>query len=93
MVGGVVIEIILLADRVWIDCRDRAHTCSTCAIYVERNADSEAIRVGDSVWWQGTFAFWTPTSHEFEDRKIERIGFSGVERPNIQESWPEVVEV
>jgi hypothetical protein len=89
MVDGIVIEIIVLSEeayenRVWINCRD-SHD-DECAIYVERNADSEQIRVGDTLWWQGRRAYWTThnrASGEFVcvDQPIPRIGCSGVGRP------------
>lgn len=82
MVGGTVIETIILEDKVWVNCKDKTYK-DTCAIYVERNKDSEAIRVGDSIWWQGGYAMWTPQSREFADRKIERRGYSGVRRPDV----------
>jgi hypothetical protein len=83
MVGGKVIETILLPDKIWINARDNypRRRPDECAIYVERNADSEAIRVGDSIWWQGGYAMWTPASREFADHKIPRVGYSGVNRP------------
>lgn len=83
MVGGKVIEIIKLEDRIWLNCQDDwppKHP-DQCAIYVKRNADSEAVAVGDGLWWQGGYAMWTPTDRRFVDRKIPRIGFSGVNRP------------
>lgn len=85
MVGGTVIEVITLEDRIWINCRDSNQgRKDECAIYVERNAHSEAIRAGDVVWWQSQHAMWTPISADlrgFEDIKIPRIGYSGVPRP------------
>lgn len=84
MVGGVVIETIVLPDRIWINCRDKR---DTCAIYVERNAKSEAIRVGDKLWWQGREAMWTPASGVsagWYDLRIPRIGYSGLPRPGTE---------
>lgn len=83
MVGGTVIETIILADKVWINARDNyppKHP-DECAIYVERNSDSEQVAVGDSIWWQNVLAYWTPASREFTERPIPRVGYSGVNRP------------
>lgn len=80
MIGGLVLETIDCGNRVWVNCGEKNSTLK-CAIYVERNPDSLAIRLGDDLWWQGTNAMWTPVDRRFEDRKIKRIGFSGVERP------------
>ena len=94
-VGGKVIETMVLADRVWVNT-DEASTYQTssgewvtipsteCAIYVERTAESRAISEGDSLWWQGRWAFWTPRNRAFEDRRLSRIGYSGVSRPTVE---------
>lgn len=59
MVGGTVVETIELPDRIWVNCEEDNST-SQCAIYVEKNAKSRCIAPGDSVWWQGEDAMWTP---------------------------------
>ena len=48
------------------------------AIKVEVNEDSRAIETGDSMWWQGRKAYWTPTSLDGyrDDIEIARIGYS-----------------
>lgn len=84
MVGGIVIEVIDCGDRVWVNCRDRKRP-ETCAVYVERNAKALCIRVNDAIWWQGGWVFWTQFDEHGmvgkEDVRIERVGFSGVNRP------------
>lgn len=89
MVGGTVIETIDTGDRVWVNCQDREHG-DTCAIYVERTAESRSISRGDHVWWQGRHAMWTPRRRSFNDRRLVRIGYSGVTRPTAlaQEAKP-----
>lgn len=79
MVGGIVIEVAWRADddRVFVDCRDKRYR-DTCAIYVERNPDSEQIEVGDRIWWQGGLAFWTPSDESRVEVQIPRRGCSGV---------------
>jgi hypothetical protein len=94
MVGGEVIEVVILPDRVFIDCRDTTYRSRTCAIYVERTDKSVQVRPMDIVWWQGSRAFWTPNANRLSDdeRKkrghkagvdyeieLPRIGYSGVE--------------
>lgn len=97
MIGGTVIEVSESKKRpeiVFVDCREE-QSKSTCAIYVEKNKNSLAIEVGDSVWWQGRLAMWTPkrsTAVATEDEKaicgvdydiqIPRIGYSGVGHPD-----------
>lgn len=90
MVGGTVIEIIVLEDKVWLNCQEDGKPYLwnyQCAIYVERNEDSEEIRTGDKIWWQGEVALWTtknrtvPGEKVAVDLHIPRCGFSGVPRP------------
>ena len=78
MVGGIVIEVVWrdADDTVFVDCRDTQYR-DTCAIRVERNADSERIEVGDRMWWQGRLAFWTPADSSRVDVRIPRRGYSG----------------
>lgn len=80
MIGGLVIETVILPDKVWVNTAERQST-SKCAIYVERSVFAEQIRIGDIIWWQGGFAMWTPVSKKFVEKKLKRIGFSGVNRP------------
>jgi hypothetical protein len=82
-VGGKVVETIVLDEKVWVNTKDGPYK-STTAIYVERTAESRSISEGDTVWWQGQWAFWTPANGPFEDRKLKRIGFSGVKRPEVE---------
>lgn len=84
MIGGNVIETIVLPDRVWVNCKERNST-SECAIYVENTPKSRSISEGDIVWWQGGYAMWTPKSnggaYAKSDIRLNRIGCSGVSRP------------
>ena len=88
MIGGTVIEVIQLPDKVWINCEEN-NSSSQCAIYVERNAKSLCVERSDQIWWQGGWAMWTPYSYKQGtgkdgkdfDIKLPRIGFSGVVKP------------
>lgn len=87
MVGGIVIETIDCLDKVWVNTREQRGT-QECAIYVARTVESLSISEGDVVWWQGNHAMWTPRSLSnkgkpllFVDKKLKRIGSSGVPRP------------
>ena len=60
MIGGFVKEIILEPTSIWIDCVDPVYPKETCAIRIERTPQSEKIEPGDSLWWQGRKAMWTP---------------------------------
>lgn len=97
MVGGMVITTIEDGNRIYVNCQERVarRQPETCAIYVVRNSDSEQIRPGDSVWWQGKWAMWTPRKNMVStncykhaakcgvdfDIQIPRASYSGVKSP------------
>lgn len=97
MVGGTVVEVAEIKtrpDALWVNCGQIAYTrLETCAILVQKNSDSLRIQVGDSVWWHGRSAMWTPAGNRVSDEeakqlglkcgrdwdiKIPRIGYSGI---------------
>lgn len=79
-VGGNVIETIPVGDRVWINTRER-QSGHECAIFVEATNESRSVSPGDMLWWQGSVAYWTPANKAFIERRLQRIGYSGVKRP------------
>lgn len=66
MVGGTVVKVIKLSGKLWIKCEED-NTTSQCALYIERDSNAEKIAPGDSLWWQGGWAMWTPFSKRFND--------------------------
>lgn len=76
-VGGIVVGTRVLDDRVWVATTEREYPNDepTC-IYVERTPASRTISEGDSLWWQGRWAFWTPSNRAFTDMRLRKIGFS-----------------
>lgn len=78
-VGGIVVETLVMPGRVWVDTED-ADAGDRCAIYVEATPEARSISEGDSLWWQGLWAMWTPRSRAFHDLKLPRIGCSGISR-------------
>ena len=79
-VGGKVTEVIVQEDRVYIDTDDSG---DKCAIFVERDKNSEQVAPEDIVWWQGNDAYWTTADREtVVERTLKRRGFSGVNRPD-----------
>jgi hypothetical protein len=88
MVGGKVEEIVLQENRIWLSVRDKVYKNDVSAIYVKKNTDSEAIKIGDNVWWQGHFVMWTPQGSEHRecgtdfDIQIPRMSYSGVGVPD-----------
>ncbi len=83
MVGGTVFETRTEGGRIWLNVRSNypPKRPDECAIYVERNQDSERIRLGDSVWWQGRNVFWTRKDRSIVERAIPRASYSGVDLP------------
>lgn len=74
MVGGKVINIVRTSDGDWIQCLDTTYAQDTCAIRVR---DAKEMKVGDSLWWQGSRAYWTPKPDDGrEDIILERVGYS-----------------
>lgn len=91
MVGGKVINIVKLDDSVWVNCmettvyydglgRRSKEISDTCAIRVK---DAREMKVGDSLWWQGSRAMWTPKPYDGrEDIVLERVGYSHSKIPD-----------
>ncbi len=78
-VGGKVIDHKIFDEKVYINTDDG----SQCAIYVERDANSEKVQSGDIVWWQGDRAFWTTKDRKSQvETVLKRRGFSGVPYPH-----------
>jgi hypothetical protein len=60
MIGGIVTQTLRQPEgRVWVECEEE-QSSRKCAIYLERTVQAEMIMPGDSIWWQGGYAFWTP---------------------------------
>lgn len=91
MIGGIVIETIVMPAKVWVNCIEREESSnSKCAVYCAKDDNSLRIKPGDSFWWQGGFCMWTPFENKSRpdnkagvdyDIRIPKIGFSGVSRP------------
>ena len=79
MVGGTIVEVrVISSGKAWVSTRDKR---DECAIYL--NPAGHRIKSGDGLWWQGDKAFWTPrpTRGGLADVPLQRIGFSGVSKP------------
>lgn len=100
MCGGQVIEVCdhpTDKNIIYVNVAYRPYyKLEECAIYVERNVNSEQIQIGDALWWQGRHAMWTPQANRLTDEESEarghkcgvdydiqipRIGYSGVNHP------------
>lgn len=88
-VGGLIIDIVEIHPHRWwvntIDRYDLQHSGDdpqqrTCAVYVD--PQREPLKVGDQLWWQSSFCFWTPADNSRKDVRLMKIGFSGVPHPD-----------
>lgn len=85
MIGGNIIEVIKLSDKIWINTIDWEQSQDErTAIYVKRNPVSERVKPNDSIWWQGKWAMWAPKGKSAIDIKLQKIGNSGVPRPESE---------
>ena len=78
MVGGKVIYICRVRKRFhdgihWVLSVWCVEGTDETAVYVD---DSCPVQPGDSVWWQGRKAFWTPADKSKEDVAFVRYGYS-----------------
>ena len=82
-VGGIVtgIDVVKEENRLRIRTRELIHPGDkeVCA-EVEDNEETRRIKIGDSFWWHGEYAFWTRNEYNAifgteVDKKIKR--FSG----------------
>ena len=89
MVGGVIVDIVPIDEhRIWVNCADTSRAIpETCAVYVDpvgvRLQVKWNIEVGDSLWWQGDSAFWTPSGGSLADIRLKRLSYSGVPHPHL----------
>lgn len=80
MIGGTVTETVEDRSRIWVKVADDKHFDS-CAINVVNNDEAKKIKPGDSIWWQGTFAMWTPYENRSEARR--RAGITTPQRAGV----------
>ena len=87
MVGGTIIDIVKVRpDFWWVNCAELGRNSDpekvyseTCAVYC--NPMGMEIRIGDTLWWQGKFCYWSNRERGISEHKIPKIGYSGVLRP------------
>lgn len=73
MIGGTVVDIWRWErEYVSVVVEDDLYLC----VRLDKTDDSLSISRGDSLWWQGSVAMWTPRDRSLEDVHIPRIGNS-----------------
>lgn len=101
MTGGKVVETIELEDKIWVNCEDETvpqwndknFAPKQSAIYIEKTAAGRCVQDGDTIFWEGEYALWTPRKKAFTDYKLKRVGAVGVKRPKGKVGEKEVVPV
>lgn len=83
-VGGVIVDIVPVSDEKWwintMAPGSDTRAGRTCGVYCDPRP--ERPEVGDSLWWQGRWCYWTPQSRERNDIPLKKIGFSGAPHPD-----------
>jgi hypothetical protein len=94
MVGGIIVDIVKVGDhRWWVNCLGSGSDRFTLnAIYIDPRGGTPgapplAIDVGDRLWWQGPYAYWTAAEQRTDvevrpDVRVPKIGYSGVPHPD-----------
>ncbi len=92
-VGGEVVEVIKSGNKVWINTvekirdGDKHRYGGRCAIFVAKDKNSIKVKPKDILWWQGRKAYWTTEDRLTEvETVLDKIGFSGVNRPSQGEN-------
>lgn len=76
MVGGKVIEVRIVDDKMRIWCAGvRGDEPHELAVYVKPYADCK-VQPGDDIWWQGNKVYWTPADRSVIDVPLPKIGYS-----------------
>lgn len=63
MIGGTVIEVCNVPGTpgvLYVEVFDKKRPKKRAAIYVLACHNATRVQMGDSLWWQGDMAFWTP---------------------------------
>ncbi len=84
-IGGKVVEVVPHSKGVWVNTKENPKYNNTVAINVETTQESLSIEPGDNVWWQGGWAYWTKADESIVEKRLQRVGFSGVGRPKAEE--------
>lgn len=75
MIGGKVIEVCNVPNRpdvLFVNVADRPYSkIETCGVLAENNETSRKIQIGDSLWWQCGFCYWTPQGTRGEKKGID----------------------
>jgi hypothetical protein len=73
--GKIVAGLVVSMERVWVNTYDGSAFCEVFC-----DPQGEALRIGDSLWWQSGKCYWTPKSDPYDTRvdvPLRKLGYSG----------------
>lgn len=81
MIGGVVVDTLVLEDKAWINRQERyfynlgkkPNEYNTCGVYVEKTDKARCVSEKDIVWWQGDYAYWTPRQNRINEEESKKL--------------------
>jgi hypothetical protein len=74
MVGGKIVEVNDCGELLEVVCADRTYPKERCAVKIKKGKHWKALRPGDSFWWQGSRAMWTPQENAVSDKPGQVCG-------------------
>jgi len=78
--GGIVVDVYKDADNGLLRVTTKDTTYGD-RVQVRLDTD-EDIKFGDTIWWQGQMAYWTPADKSFSDKPIKKYANSvGLSKP------------
>jgi hypothetical protein len=75
MIGGMVIEVCQVPmhpEHIFINCVESVlkRNAKQCGVYVPCTVVSLRVEVGDHIWWQSGFVYWTPAAIRRDANKV-----------------------
>jgi 2'-5' RNA ligase len=77
-VGGTVVEVDLVTTEY---CWTLVKSLSGDTVSVTFNPQRRDVRLGDGLWWQGKYCYWTPYDGHVVDVPLPKLGYSETPRP------------
>ena len=78
MVGGIVYAVNKWQEKIQVTTQGTGcEKNDFLEVTLENNEHSRRIMAGDQIWWQNSWAFWTPQSGDIHDEiRIPRAGLA-----------------
>lgn len=87
MIGGNIEVVFMFDDRLSVLVRGTGcEGKDRLVIDLPLDAALKGVARGDSIWWQGNIALWTPRTGTVQDVHIPRMGYSY----SVDYLWPRV---